>query len=66
MLEVQTTSGQIERAVKTNALGQFFITTPLKVGEYNVIVEKDNYVFQPMHIKINNEIIQPIEIRSEN
>ncbi|MBU0974806.1 hypothetical protein KKD03_03850 [Patescibacteria group bacterium] len=66
IVEVQTLEGEIERAVKTNALGQFFITTPLKVGEYNVVIEKKGYIFEPMHIEIDGSIIQPIEIRSEN
>ncbi|MBP7700886.1 PrgI family protein [Candidatus Woesebacteria bacterium] len=66
IVEVQTLEGAIERAVKTNALGQFFITTPLKNGEYSVKVEKEGYIFQPLHISINGTIIQPIEIRSEN
>lgn len=66
IVEVQTLDGHIERAVKTNALGQFFITTPLRVGEYNVVIEKEGYVFQPLHININDTIIEPIEIRSEN
>lgn len=66
IVEVQTLEGAIERAVKTNALGQFFITTPLKNGEYSVKVEKEGYQFQPLHISINGTIIQPIEIRSEN
>lgn len=66
IVEVQTTDGHIERAVKTNALGQFFITTPLKVGEYNIVVERDDYTFQPKHIKVDDSIIQPVEIRSDN
>ena len=66
IVEVQTLEGGIERAVKANALGQFFISTPLNVGEYNIVVEKEGYVFQPMHIEIDDSIIQPIEIRSEN
>ncbi len=66
IVEVQTLEGGIERAVKTNALGQFFITTPLNEGEYNVVIEKEGYVFQPMRIEIDGSIIQPIEIRSEN
>lgn len=66
IVEVQTLEGNIERAVKTNALGQFFITTPLNPGEYNVVVEKTGYTFQPQHIKIDNTIVPPLEIRSQN
>ena len=40
IVEVQTIDGNIVRAVKSNALGQFTITTPLKDGEYIISVEK--------------------------
>lgn len=66
IVEIQTTQGSIARAVKTNALGQFFITTPLKNGDYNVVVEKSGYQFQPQHLIIDNTIIPPMEIRSVN
>ncbi len=66
IVEIQTPEGSIARAVKTNALGQFFITTPLKTGDYNIVVEKAGYQFQPQHLIINNTIIPPMEIRSDN
>lgn len=65
IVEIQTPEGNIARAVKTNALGQFFITTALKPGDYNVVVEKNGYQFQPKHLKIDNTIIPPMEIRSD-
>lgn len=58
-------SNDIARAVKTNALGQFFITTPLKKGEYVVDVEKEGYSFTPFSIKLKDKIVDPIEVRSE-
>ncbi len=66
IVEVQTPDGSIARAVKTNTLGQFFITTPLKNGDYNIVAEKTGYQFQPQHLIINNTIIPPMEIRSDN
>ncbi|MBP7842989.1 PrgI family protein [Candidatus Woesebacteria bacterium] len=66
IVEIQTPEGSIARAVKTNTLGQFFITTPLKNGDYNIVVEKTGYQFQPQHLIINNTIIPPMEIRSDN
>jgi hypothetical protein len=66
IVEIQTPQGSIARAVKTNALGQFFITTPLKKGDYNVVVEKPGYQFQPHHLEVNDTILQPMEIRSLN
>lgn len=66
IVEIQTPEGNIARAVKTNSLGQFFVTTPLKNGDYNIVIEKAGYQFQPQHLIINNTIIPPMEIRSDN
>ncbi len=65
IIEIKTKSnGDTVRAVKTNALGQFFITTPLSNGEYLLEVEKPELSFQPMQLSLTGEIIDPVEIRS--
>lgn len=64
IVEIKTTSGQILRAVKTNALGQFFVTTPLPNGKYIVAIDKDGYNFSPQEIILIGQIISPLEIRS--
>ncbi len=66
IIEIRNQSGQVERAVKSNALGQFFVTTPLKPGEYVVYVEADNYAFEPFGFTTNNTILSPLEIRAQN
>ncbi len=62
IIEVKDPHGVIERAVKTNALGQFFITTPLKDGTYILWVSKENLSFQPVSLVLNNKIVPPLEI----
>jgi hypothetical protein len=62
--EVQTLDRQIVRAVKTNALGQFFISTPLKNGEYVLLVEKPGFQFTPQHLVLTGKLVAPLEIRS--
>lgn len=64
IVEIKTPEGHVTRAVKTNALGQFFITTPLANGDYVVSVEKESYEFIPLAIKLEGEIVEPIEVRS--
>lgn len=64
IVEIQNAEGQIVRAVKTNALGQFFVTTPLKNGDYVVSVEKNGFAFQPMSITLGGSPVAPLEIRS--
>jgi len=65
IVEIRTKDGKIVRAVKTNALGQFFVTTALKKGDYVVEVEKEGYEFKPFAVQLKNKIIDPLEVRSE-
>ncbi len=64
IIEILKPNGRVVRAVKTNALGQFFITTPLSAGDYTLTVEKDGLTFEPLNISLTDQIVQPIEIRS--
>lgn len=64
IVEIQMSNGTVARAVKSNALGQFFITTPLAAGEYTIMVEKDGFTFSPLQLVLSDQIVQPIEIRS--
>lgn len=64
VVEIKTLEGKIVRAVKTNPLGQFFVTTPLKDGEYVIDIEKDGFGFPTIQITLEGKIIDPIEIRS--
>lgn len=64
IVEIKTIEGHVIRAVKTNALGQFFITTPLLDGQYVVNVEKDTKKFTPLSITLNGSVVEPLEIRS--
>ncbi|NCN06324.1 MAG: hypothetical protein GW946_00590 [Candidatus Pacebacteria bacterium] len=64
IVEIRTASGSIERAVKSNALGQFFITTPLANGEYVIEAEKDRLQFPAQSFVLTGKPVDPIEIRS--
>ncbi len=64
IIEIKTSDGHVLRAVKSNALGQFFITTPLESGSYIVEVEKDPFKFHPLTITLTGKIVEPIEVRS--
>jgi hypothetical protein len=64
IVEVITSNGMSARAVKTNILGQFFVTTPLNPGTYTLSIEKDGLEFSPQQLTINDQIIDPIEVRS--
>jgi hypothetical protein len=64
IVEVLTPEGFPARAVKTNMLGQFFITTPLSNGTYTLATEKEGYQFSPQQLIISGKILDPIEVRS--
>ncbi len=64
IVEITTTDGVVVRAVKSNSLGQFFITTPLQNGNYIMRVEKDGFNFDQQQLNLNNQILKPIEVRA--
>jgi hypothetical protein len=52
----------VARAVKTNPLGQFFITTPLENGTYIVSADKAGLDFPEQQLVLTNQIVPPIQI----
>lgn len=64
IIEIKTTTGQVVRAVKSNSLGQFFISTPLRNGTYVITAEKEGYQFPDQQLILNGTVVQPLEVRS--
>lgn len=64
VVEIKNETGGTIRAVKTNALGQFFITTPLPDGRYIIVTQKDDFTFTPIDLQLEQSVVNPIEIRS--
>lgn len=64
VVEIRTDGGQVVRAVRSNALGQFYVTTPLASGKYQMVAEKDGRSFEPLSIELKGKIVDPIEIHS--
>jgi hypothetical protein len=54
------------RALRTNRLGQFQIAIPLPVGSYIINTEKTGFVFEPVSVQVQNAIIDPIIVKSQN
>ncbi len=65
IIEILTPEGIPARAVKTNILGQFFITTPLGNGTYTISAEKAGYTFPPQSLELTGQVLDPIEVRSQ-
>jgi len=66
IIEIQDEHGNPSRVLKTNSLGQFKTSTPLANGKYLIIAEKDGYNFDRVNIDLNEQIVQPIRIISNN
>ncbi len=52
------------RAMKTNTLGQFAVVTPLESGAYSILTEKDGLRFDKYSLVLNNQVVEPILIKS--
>lgn len=65
IVEIHSSDGIPVRAMKTNMLGQFSISTPLKPGEYTISAEKDNHTFNTYTLSLKNSIVDPIEIQAK-
>ena len=62
IMEIKDIAGRPVRALKSNKLGHFMIVTPLTNGRYDVIIEKDEFSFDPISFEAKGEIIPPIAL----
>ena len=62
---VKNAQGESKRALKTNKLGQFVVTTPLTNGTYTVEVDKKGLTFDIMKVDLTGEVLAPITIKSK-
>ncbi len=62
---VKDTDGEPVRALKSNKVGQFMISTPLPNGTYTIDFEKEGYSFDTISVAMTGEIFQPIEVRAK-
>lgn len=66
IVEVLNPDGLTARAVKTNAFGQFFVSTPLGNGSYLIRAEKEGLAFPTQQLELNGNIVPPIEITAQS
>jgi hypothetical protein len=65
LIEIQNQQGVTVRAIKTNKLGQFFISNPLENGEYKFLTEHDNFQFDIIKLKVDGKIVPPVKIKAK-
>jgi len=64
IVDIKDMNGSIVRAIKTNMLGQFFVTTPLSNGDYLIDVDAQNNTFNTHQLALRGKVVDPVEIRS--
>lgn len=65
IVEISDQQGMPVRAVRTNAIGQFSISTPLADGQYVVTIEKDGLSFQALSLELAKSMVDPLAIRAQ-
>lgn len=65
IIEIQDKSGNPVRALRSNQLGQFKISTPLSDGKYIVTAEKEGYDFDILEIEAQGKVIQPLKVKAK-
>lgn len=65
ILEIREIGGLPVRAIRTNKVGHFLTVTPLKENTYEIITEKDGFIFDPIQFKTEGKIIPPILIKAK-
>lgn len=61
---VKDLEGEPVRALKSNKVGQFAISTPLPNGKYTIEIQKDGYRFDTIAVDLAGQIFAPIEIKA--
>jgi hypothetical protein len=66
ILEIRDSAGRPVRALRSNMLGHFMVVTPLSNGRYEIITEKDGFIFDPVTFDAMGNLIPPILIRAKS
>lgn len=66
ILEIRDSAGRPVRALRSNMLGHFMVVTPLMNGRYEIITEKDGFIFDPVTFDAMGNLIPPILIRAKS
>ncbi len=64
IIVVKDSSGQPVRALKTNKIGQFAISTPLPNGTYTMELESEEHNFDIVEVEVEGKVMRPVEIRA--
>ncbi len=66
IIVVKDSKDEPVRALKSNKIGQFAISTPLPNGIYTMELESTEHNFDLVQIELNGEVLPPIELKANN
>ncbi len=66
IMEIRDSAGRPIRALRSNKAGHFITVTPLEIGRYDVITEKDGFDFIPYTFETTGNLIPPILIQGKH
>lgn len=62
IVEIIDSSGNTVRAMKSNNLGQFYMSSPLKDGEFTIHSEKEGLQFPIYRFSASGSVLDPVDI----
>ncbi len=65
ILIIRDKNGNSIRALKTNRVGQFIVSTPLENGMYYLEMEKAGLAFDTLEVTLSGQVLSPIEIKAK-
>lgn len=65
IMEIRDSAGRPIRALRSNRAGHFITVTPLEIGKYDVVTEKDGFDFQPISFEATGNLIPPILVQGK-
>jgi hypothetical protein len=66
IIVVKDPGGEPVRALKTNKIGQFAISTPLPNGTYTIELEAEGRTFDIVEVDLEGRLLPPLEVRANN
>ncbi len=53
------------RATKSNQLGQFLFAKPLENGQYQILTEKNGYLFDSYSLSLTGQVVKPLRLQAK-
>ncbi len=66
IMEIRDSGGRPIRALRSNKAGHFITVTPLEIGKYDVLTEKDGFDFTAISFEATGNLIPPILVQGKH